>query len=91
MYETPLASQYPSSASTLAPVPPVPPMVVEEHPELQVKDSKPIILLDPLRVTYSFSLPMKNLKLMEIKDLHMLFIEEDPQVTHLSKVLNQSS
>ena len=71
MYETTLASQYPSSASTPAPVPPIPQMVVDEQPELQVKDSEPITLLDPLRVTYSFALNEEP-QTMEIKDLHML-------------------
>ena len=44
MYETTLSSQYPSSVSTPAPVPPIPQMVVDEHPELQAKDSEPITL-----------------------------------------------
>ena len=54
MYEITLATRYPSSASTTAPMPPILQMVVDEQPELQVKDSEPITLLDPLKVTYFF-------------------------------------
>ena len=71
MYETTLASQHPSNASTLEIVPPIPPMVVKEHPDLQIKDSKPIIQLDPLRVIYYF-VDNKEPQTMEIQDLHKL-------------------
>ena len=54
--------------STTAPVPPIPPMVVEEHPESSNKRfNEPIIQLDPLRVIYSFALQRRNLKLWRLK------------------------
>ena len=71
MDEKTLSSQYPSSVSTPTLVPLVPPLVVEEQPNLQIKDFEPIIHLDPLRVTYSF-VDNEEPQTMELKDFHRL-------------------
>ena len=68
-------------------------MVVEEQPDLQIKDSKPIIQLDPLRVIYSFA-DNEEPQTMEIKYLHklsskiiqMLLISLKCSTNHLDKL-----
>ena len=69
-------------------------MVIDEQRELQVKDSEPVTLLDPLRVTYSFSLneepqtmEIKYLHMLSSKKIHRLLISLKCSTNHLDKLV----